>query len=102
MNTGQNTGLWDTLLVATHSLTHSTMGSESCRPSRLRFCNLEHGDRMLCRVDTPMTEFDRSRCCTRKGLDPGEKERGWARRLSIKVEPDPPPPQTSSQSPTRH
>lgn len=55
--------------------THLTMGSESCRPSRLRFCNLEHRDRMPWSVDTSMTELDRSMCWTRKGLNIEEKER---------------------------
>lgn len=55
--------------------THLTMGSDSCRPSRLRFCNLEHRDRMPWSADTSMTEFDRSMCWTRKGLNTEEKER---------------------------
>lgn len=52
--------------------THLTMRSESWRPSRLRFCNLEHRHRMPWRVDRSMTEFDRSMCCTRKGLNTEE------------------------------
>ena len=54
----------------------STMGSESRRPSRLRFCNLEQWDRRPCRVDTSITEFDRSRCCRRKGLR--RSTNGWS------------------------
>ena len=53
--------------------TYLTMGSDSCRPSRLRFCNLEHWDRMPWRVDTSITELDRSMCCTRKELNRGGK-----------------------------
>ena len=46
----------------------STMGSESWKPSRLRFCNLKQWNRRPGRVHTSITEFDRSRCCRQKGL----------------------------------
>lgn len=72
VNTHQNNCLCHVFLMATHLM----MGSDSCRPSRLRFCNLEHWDRMPWRVDTSITELDRSMCCTRKGLGTEEgKER---------------------------
>lgn len=62
--------------------THLTMTSESCKPSRLRFCSLEHWDRMPWRADTFITEFDRSMCCTRKELDKEKKNRGSMRWLT--------------------
>jgi hypothetical protein len=72
IHSGQNWHTWQ-LPLWFLGATHLTMGSESCKPSRLRFCNLEHWDRMPWRVDTFITEFDRSICCTRKELNTKEK-----------------------------